>query len=92
MIKHEAVIEDEENGDGREVCRWRCTGCGRHGHWTPERERALVAIRGEAHVKRFRKKRPTKAQQAARRTAQQGQGRTAGADEFGALRNVLRFG
>lgn len=92
MIKHEVVIEDEENADGIDVCRWRCTGCGSKGHWTPGRERALVAIRGDAHLLRKRKKRPTKAQQAARRTAQQGQGRAAGADEFGVVRNVLRFG
>lgn len=54
--RHVVEIEDEDTDDG-EVSRWACT-CGRHGHWTPTRERQLVVIRGDAHKLRFRKKRP----------------------------------
>jgi hypothetical protein len=79
-------IVDKDDGQGDELSRWECSACRNSGNWTPTRERALIAIRGHAHTLRSRKKRPTKAQQAAR------SGRVAGRGEYAELHKAINLG
>lgn len=53
-------IIDKDDEGGTEVSRWECSACGNKGHWTPTRERQLIAVRGHAHTLRSRKPRPRK--------------------------------
>jgi len=70
------VDRDDDRG---ELSRWECSACQGAGHWTPSRERHLVAIRGHAHTLRSRGRRPRK-------------GRVAGSGEYRGLRQSLNLG